>query len=213
MAAAAVEDLGLRDELARFVDLGYLAARTNVDARPNEPVPYAVTDPAVRFHHRFVEPHPALLGREDPRDVWTTHVAPRSASFVGPAFERAATQAYDRLRARSYPLVERWDRWQGRHRDGASLEIDVVAPLTDGRAKTGAAKWNASPTDVAGHSHHLAMLERAAEAGRAWAHAALRPDAPLPYVAAGGLEERFAEVASRNGRPVIALGLQDPNAA
>jgi hypothetical protein len=52
----------------------------------------------VRFHHRFVEPHLALLDREDPRDVWTTHVAPRFASFVGLAFERVTAQAYDRLR-------------------------------------------------------------------------------------------------------------------
>jgi uncharacterized protein len=203
-------DAGLRDKLARLVDLGYLATRTNVDARPNEPVTYAVADPAVRFHHRFVEPHLALLDREDPRDVWTTHVAPRFASFAGLAFERVATQAYDRLRrARSYPLVERWGRWEGRDRAGASLEIDVVAPLTDGRVMTGAVKWNTSPTDVALHFSHLAMLERAAAAGRAWAHAALEPDAPLLYVASGGFEERFAESAGRSGRPVIALGLED----
>jgi uncharacterized protein len=84
-----------------------------------------------------------------------------------------------------------------------------VAPLTDGRVMSGAVKWNASPTDVAVHFSHLAMLERAAAAGRAWAHAALEPDAPLLYVAAGGFEEGFAEVVGRNGRPVIALGLED----
>ena len=203
-------DAGLREKLARLADLGYLAARANVDARPNEPVTYAIADPAVRFHHRFVEPHLAVLDRTDPRDFWLEYVAPRFASFVGLAFERVATQAYDRLRpTRGYPLVERWGRWEGRDRDGASLEIDVVAPLTDGRVMTGAVKWNASPTDVAVHFRHLAMLERAAEAGRAWAHAALRSDAPLLYVAAGGFEEGFADVVGRNGRPVIMLGLED----
>jgi len=203
-------DAGLRDKLTRLVDLGYLAARTNVDAHPNEPVTYAVADPAVRFHHRFVEPHLAVLDRTDPRDFWLAYVAPRFASFVGPEFERVATQSYDRLRAtRGYPLVERWGRWEGRDREGASLEIDVVAPLVDGRVMTGAVKWNTSPTDIAVHFRHLAMLERAAEAGRAWAHAALRPDAPVLYVAASGFEEGFVDVAGRGGRPVIALDLDD----
>jgi len=207
-------DAGLRDKLARLVDLGYLHARANVDAHPNAPVAYAIADPAVRFHHRFVEPHLALLDREDPRDVWAARVSPRFDGFVGLEFERVATQAYDRLRSdRGYPLVERWGRWEGRDRSGASLEIDVVAPLTDGRVMTGAVKWNASPTDVAVHFRHLAMLERAAEAGRAWAHAALMPDAPLLYVAAGGFEEGFADVVGRHGRPVITLGLEDLFAA
>jgi uncharacterized protein len=203
-------DAGLRDMLARLVDLGYLHARANVDARPNTPVAYAVADPAVRFHHRFVEPHLALLDREDPRDVWTTHVAPRLAGFVGLEFERVATQAYDRLRrSGNYPLVERWGRWEGRDRTSASLEIDVVAPLADGRIVTGTVKWNTSPLDVAVHFGHVAMLERAAAAGRAWAHEALRPDAPLLYVAAGGFEERFVDIAGRDGRPVVALALED----
>ena len=203
-------DAGLREKLARLVDLGYLAARSNVDAHPNEPVTYTVADPAVRFHHRFVEPHLALLDRENPRDVWTTHVAPRFGSFVGLAFEHVATQAYDRLRRpRGYPLVERWGRWEGRDRDGASLEIDVVAPLIDGRIMTGALTWNTAPIGVDVHFRHLAVLERAAEAGRTWAHAALEPDAPLLYVAAGGFEEGFADVAGQNGLSVIALDLDD----
>lgn len=203
-------DSGLRDKLARLVDLGYLAARANVDARPNDPVAYAVADPAVRFHHHFVEPHLALLDREDPRDVWTTYVAPRFGAFVGLEFERVATQGYDRLRrVRGYPIVERWGRWEGRDRDRAPLEIDVVAPLVDGRMLTGAVKWNASPTTIDVHFRHVGMLERAAAAGRSWAHAALRPDAPLLYVASGGFEEGFADVAARRGQPVIALTLGD----
>ncbi|CAN5639141.1 hypothetical protein BH23DEI1_BH23DEI1_11580 [soil metagenome] len=56
----------------------------------------------------------------------------------------------------------------------------------------------------------VAMLERAASAGRSWAHAALLPEAPLLYVAAGGFEEGFAVVAARRGQPVVALTLEDP---
>ena len=203
-------DSGLRDKLARLVELGYLDARATVDARPNAPVAYAVADPAVRFHHRFVEPHLALLDREDPRDVWTSHVAPHLAGFVGLEFERVARQAYDRLRrGRSYPLVERWGRWEGRDRDGASLEIDLIAPLADGRVMTGAVTWNTNPLDVAVHFRHLTMLERAAATCRAWAHTALQPNAPLLYVAAGGFEDGFVDVAGHHGRPVVTLALAD----
>lgn len=164
----------------------------------------------MRFHHRFVEPHLALLDREDPRDVWFARVAPRFAGFVGLEFERVATQAYDRLRrTRSYPMVEHWGRWEGRDRDGVSLEIDIVAPLEDGRVMTGAVKWNERPIDLAVHIRHMTMLERAAAAGRAWAHAALRPDAPLLYVAAGGFDDGFGAAAADGGRPVITLDLDD----
>ena len=203
-------DAGLRDKLARLVDLGYLGERTNIGARPNEAVAYAVADPAVRFHHRFVEPNLALLEREDPRAVWSAVVAPRFATFVGLEFERIATQAYDRLRrSRRFPIVERWGRWEGRDRAGAPLEIDVVAPLVDGRTLSGAIKWNTDPAAVDLHFRHLAMLDRAAAAGRAWAHATLEPNAPLLYVAAGGFEKGFVEAASKKGRPVIALTLDD----
>ncbi len=171
-------DAGLRDKLARLVDLGYLTVRANVDAHPNEPISYAVADPAVRFHQRFVEPYLALLERADPLDVYSKAVAPHFGAHVGLEFERVASEAYERLRRRrNYPLVERWGRWEGRDRDRAPLEIDVIAPLVDGRVMTGAVKWNTRPAPIDIHFRHVAMLERAAAAGRSWAHAALQPDA------------------------------------
>ena len=203
-------DAGLRDKLARLVGLGYLDVRSNIDARQNDPVSYRVADPAMRFHHRFVEPNLALLERLDPFEAWSMLVEPHLASFVGLEFERVATQAYDRLRrTRGYPLVERWGRWEGRDRDGASLEIDLVAPLLDGRVMTGAVKWNARPAGLGLHYGHLAMLERATHAGRAWAHAARGPQAPLLYVSAAGFEAGFAEALARDGRPVTLLTLDD----
>ena len=121
-------DASLRDKRARLVDLGYLGTPTIVDAKPNAAIAYTVADPAMRFHQHFVEPHLALLEREDPHDVWTAHVASRFSAFVGHEFERVATQAYDRLRrVRRYPLVERWNRWEDTDRDRAALERN--APL------------------------------------------------------------------------------------
>lgn len=203
-------DTGLRDKIARLLDLGYLTTRANVDDHPNAPVAYTVADPAVRFHQRFVEPNLARLEREDPLEFWASHVEPRFASFVGIEFERVAVQGYERLRTRrDYPLVERWGRWEGRDQHRASLEIDIVAPLVDGRVMSGAVKWNVEPVGVAVHFHHLAMLERAAAAGRSWAHAARAPDAPLLYVAAGGFEPGFGEIAGRDGSTVFMLRLDD----
>ncbi len=57
------------------------------------------------------------------------------------------------------------------------------------------------------------MLERAAAAGRAWAHTALQPDGPLLYVAAGGFEEGFVDIAGRGGRLAVTLTLEDLFAA
>jgi hypothetical protein len=43
------------------------------------------------------------------------------------------------------PVVLEWGRWEGKDREGALLDINVAAPLADGRVLTGAVKWNARP--------------------------------------------------------------------
>lgn len=53
------------------------------------------------------------------------------------------------------------------------------------------------------------MLQRAADAGRKWAHQALEPGAPLLYVAAGGFSGDFGEAARASDHPVIAWTLND----
>jgi hypothetical protein len=68
---------------------------------------------------------------------------------------------------------------------------------------------NTEPIGVDVHYHHVSMLRRAAAAGRAWAHAALAPDAPLLYVAAGGVDEGLLELVARSDRSLIALTLDD----
>lgn len=58
-----------------------------------------------------------------------------------------------------------------------------------------------------------AMLRRAADAGRAWAHAALEPDAPLLYVAAGGFTAGLREAVETSGHPATCWDLGDVYAA
>ncbi len=212
--AGLANDHALRSKLSTLVELGYLEERRNVDARPNEAVRYAIADAAFRFYHRFVAPNASILERYSPADVWDASAAPVLDAYMGLEFERIATQAYDRRApALGLPMVERWGRWEGVDRMRRSLEIDVVAPLADGRMMTGAIKWDYAPIGAAVHHRHLEMLRRAADAGRAWAHAALEADAPLFYVAAEGFTRTFREEAEASGHPVILWSLEELYAA
>jgi hypothetical protein len=89
------------------------------------------------------------------------------------------------------------------------MEIDLVAELVDGTVLTGSVKWNAAPVGSAAHWSHMDMLERAAHAGRAWAHQALEADASILYVAAGGFADDFMEAVSGAEQRVTCWSLED----
>ncbi|MGH7718541.1 MAG: ATP-binding protein [Gemmatimonadaceae bacterium] len=203
-------DNALRDKLARLIDLGYLETRQNVDAKPNAAVRYRVADPAFRFHQRFVEPNASILERYDPAHVWSENVEPYLDTYMRHEFERLASQAYDRRRgAMGLPAVRAWSRWEGTDRSRQSLEVDVVAPLAAGGVMTGAVKWERGAVTADLHRRHLDMLERAAHAGRTWAHEARDPAAPLFYLAAGGFTPGFHKTARASGHPIIAWSLAE----
>lgn len=203
-------DRGLRDKLDTLIELGYLERRDNVDARTNDAVRYAVADPALRFHQRFVEPNRSLLECQSAAQVWDAKVESQMNQYMGLEFERIGKQAYDRhAGALGLPLVERWGRWEGVDRERGSLEIDVVAPLVDGRTLTGSIKWNRSPVGAEVHFAHLDHLRRASAAGRVWAHAGLAPEAPLYYLSASGFTPAFWAAVQESGREVIAWSLED----
>lgn len=203
-------DRALRDKLDRLVELGYLNERRNIDAKSNEPVRYGIADPAMRFHHRFVEPNASMLERVEPERVWRAAIADHLPRYMGHAFEPVAIQAYDRLqRERGLPLVRRWGRFEGRDREGASLEIDLVAPLVVHGVLTGAVKWDKAPIGAEVHYRHINMLERAARAGRKWAHEALDESSPLYYLAAGGFEEGFIHEVAKSGHQAFCWDLTD----
>lgn len=212
--AGLVNDHGLRAKLATLVELGYLEERRNIDARPNQAVRYAIADAAFRFYQRFVAPNASVLERYPAAQVWETAVAPHLDGYMGLEFERIAAQGYDRRAiALGLPMVERWGRWEGVDRARRSLEVDVVAPLADGRMMTGAIKWDGARVGAGVHHGHLEMLRRAADAGRAWAHAGLDSAAPLFYVAAGGFTRSFQEEVEASGHPAILWSLEELYAA
>jgi AAA+ ATPase superfamily predicted ATPase len=203
-------DAGLRDKLGRLIELGYLETRANFDARPNEAVRYGISDPAFRFHQRFVEPSISMLERYPAERVWESSVAPHLDTYMGHEFERIAAQAYDRRSAaQGLPLVQRWGRWEGLDRARQSMEIDLIASLLDGRVLTGSVKWDNAPISPRVHLDHIAMLRRAADAGRRWAHQALEPDAPILYVSAGGFSDAFFDAVRGSERPVKCWSLGD----
>jgi hypothetical protein len=203
-------DAALRDKLARLIELGYLETRGNTDAKPNEPVRYGVADPAFRFHQRFVEPATSMLERYPPDEVWNAQVAPYLDTYMGHEFERIAAQAWDRRSlGLALPMVDSWGRWEGADRTRRSLEIDLVAELHGGGILTGSVKWGRSPVGARVHRAHLDMLQRAADAGRAWAHRALEPDALILYVAAAGFTKGFMEAAEDTDQRVICWTLED----
>jgi len=207
-------DAALRDKLARLIDLGYVEVRANIDAKSNEAARYAIADPAFRFHERFVEPATSMLERYPVEQVWESAVAPQLDTYMGREFEHIAQQGYDRrASARWLPMVKSWGRWEGQDRERRSLEIDLLAPLEDGRMLSGSVKWNRTPVSARVHNDHMEMLRRAADAGRSWAHAALEPDAPLYYVAAAGFSDEFLEAANTSGHPVSCWTLNDLYAA
>lgn len=203
-------DTGLIDKLSRLINLGYIETRTNIDARPRDPVRYALSDSALRFHQHFVEPAASIIERYSLEKAWEHVVAPRIGPYMGLEFERMARQAYDALAERmDAPLVRSWSRWEGTDRAGRSLEIDLLAELVDGRMLSGAVKWNREPVGGKLHWDHMDMLRRAADAGRAWAHRALEPDAILVYVAAGGFAPDFESAVAQSKQQVIRFGLEE----
>lgn len=208
--AGLANDHGLREKLATLIRLGYLGERRNVDAKPNEAVRYEIADAAFRFYHRFVAQNASLLERYSASQVWESSVARHVDTYMGFELERIAVQAYDRRALHlGLPLVRRWGRWEGVDRLRRPLEIDLVAEFTDGRWMTGAVKWDHAPIGAAVHHDHIEMLRRAADSGRAWAHAALDANATLYYLAAGGFTAAFRSAVEASERRAILWSLED----
>jgi len=201
-------DPSLVRRLDRLTTLGIVGITPVEEAPRNAPVRYHLVDPALRFHHAFVTPNASLLERAEPREVMREVVAPRLDTFLGPAFERLAGPTYDRLRgAAGWPMVERWSRWEGADRERRALEVDLVAPLVGGGVMTGSVKWNRRPLGAEVFQAHLDHVRRAADAGLRWAHAGRQ--GPVLFLAAGGVDDRFAAIAKAHPDPVIVLTADD----
>ncbi len=183
----------VRRMVERLIDLGYVRAERNIGAHGTAAFRHRIDDPAFAFYYEYVPRYETALTRNDPYEVWTRYIAPSLDGYVGHVFERIVEQAYRRMQEHTpLPMVDQWGRWEGVDRDRNSLEVDIVAPLVDGRVLTGAVKWNSTtPIAAKWHYHHMDQLRRLAKSGVKWAHAALKPASPLIWVAAGGFSAEF----------------------
>ncbi len=203
-------DFALRTRLDMLVELGFITAWRNFNAKTNTPFRYTVTDPALRFYYGIVSRYRNELERDDPLQVWRTYIARELGAYMGLVFELIVEQAYVRLRgAARLPMIREWGRWEGLDRTRQQIEIDVVARRTDGRMLTGAIKWNHKPVNISVHTKHLDMLRRLSDSGHAWAREALTPNAVLLYVAAGGFDSGFLHASQTAGPRVVAWSLDD----
>lgn len=201
-------DTGLRTKLDTLIELGYLEVRQNFEASSNETLRFSIADPAFRFKGRFTDPLSSMLERYPAIEVWSEMVAPDIDAYMGLEFERIAAQAYDRLCIqKGWPMAMGWGRWEGVDRERKPAEIDLLTRLQGGRMLSGSVKWNASPVGARLHYQHLALLRRLSEAGKSWAHDALREDACLLYVSASGFDASFLEAVEGASQNVMLLDL------
>jgi uncharacterized protein len=209
-SAGLAADPPLRDKIERLIALDYVAAGRNLGAKAKEAYRYRVSDPAFRFYYDFVAPQESALATQNPSAVWRHHIDPHLDTYMGLVFEGMVEEAYYRLQTPlELPLVKEWGRWEGVDRNRNPLEIDIASQLMDGRVLTGAIKWHRGEVDVGVHTQHLAMLDRLAESGVAWAHVAREATSPLLYVAASGFTDRFRQAATASRKEVHLWTLGD----
>ncbi len=172
---------------------------------------YRISDPAVRFWYRFVQPNRSRLETGGARQVWDRYVSPQLNDYMGPVFERICRQAYTRHHtAWGLPGIAAWARWEGRDRNRRSIEIDLVARLDDGRILTGEIKWSSQPVDARVHAALRRNLEDLGRSGQGWASDALSPERSVGhlYFSAAGFTPDFAQRAVDEPR-IRLLALED----
>lgn len=203
-------ETAVRRMLDKLQELAYVRAERNIGAKNTSPFRYRIDDPAFAFYYEFTARYGTALERNDPYQVWTEHIRDQFDTYIGHVFERIAEQAYTRLTAPlGLPAVAEWGRWEGHDHAKRSLEMDIVAPLVDGRVLTGGVKWNAAPLEPKWHYHHMAMIERLCASGVKWAHDAARPESPIIWVAAGGFTPEFEAAVRGERREVYLWNLED----
>jgi len=200
----------LRDKLERLGHLGYVGSSRNFETTSRDPARFRLTDPALQFFYRFVDPWESALATQGARAVWAQHVQPHLDAHIGHVFERVAEEAFYRMQGKlGLPVVRHWGRWEGKDHRRVPVEIDLVARLTEGRVLSGAVKWNKSPVGPAVHTQHLEALRRLSESGVKWAHEAQHENSPLLYVAAGGFTPEFREAATASRATVHLWSLDE----
>ncbi len=114
--------------LARLVDLGLVAREVPFGESPRDAKRslYRVADPFLRAWFRFVEPNRSRLERGDVALV-SRELGARWPQHVAEAWEELARASVPQLRLAGGAWAT-GERWWGRDRGGAPLELDLIAP-------------------------------------------------------------------------------------
>jgi uncharacterized protein len=124
----------------RTLELGWIQLELPFGEQSERRAIYRVADPFLTFWYRFVTPLASDLQFSDPMSVYTTHIAPRLADYMGwSLFEQICGQWLKKHAEKHLGLtVRRMARYWSR--DGRT-EIDLVAELEDGTFLFGECKW------------------------------------------------------------------------
>lgn len=183
----------------------------NFGSGPKAPWRYYISDNALRFWYRFVQPNRSSLETGDPTDVWAEDVAPYLDQYMGKVFEQIFREAFAKQGTSwGYGRAAKWSRWEGRDRYRRSVEVDLIAELQDRRILTGEIKWSSKPVSAEIHTQLARNLEDLAASGHGWAKDALSIErsAGHVYVSAGGFTDGFRRLAEADQR-IRLLTLED----
>jgi len=175
-AAAGLESRNetVRHILTRLQDLGLIWVERNFGAPSNAPLRYRISDNAVRFWYRFVETNRSLLAVGEAQDVWERKIEPELSTYMGKIFQGICREGFLRKHSQwGLPGPSEWARWEGQDRSRRSVEIDIVARLSDGQMLTGEIKWSSKAVTASVHTALLRDLEALAASGHGWANSAL----------------------------------------
>lgn len=178
----------------------------NFDAHEKAAWQHRISDFAVRFWYRFVQPNRSRLETGGPtgaRQVWTRRVEPLLNDYMGKVFERICREAFVRHHdAWGFAGPSHWARWEGKDRNRRPIELDLVAHLDDGRILTGEVKWSSQPVNAEVHTDLVRDLEDLGASGQGWAKDALstKRSAGHLYFSAAGFTEAFRKRAMGDER-------------
>lgn len=146
--------------LSNLIELGYVRRETpwGESPRGGKRTIYAVADPYLRFHYRFVVPNLSLL-ESGHVDAVRADVARAMTGHVAGIWEELARESvpFLGLHGREWGAASRW--W-GVGTDGRRMEIDVVAESLDREAiLVGEAKW--TQDSVAADVLMASLMDRA----------------------------------------------------
>jgi AAA+ ATPase superfamily predicted ATPase len=160
--------VSLAHPISLLIDLGYIKRDIpyGESIRSTKRTLYRLNDPFLLFWYRYVYPALSLLEQ----DVTVPVIDSWKQNFsyhLGEIWEELARRSVPHLLIGSVQWKEAY-RWWGKGRDGASLEIDVVAESIDGKnILIGEAKWgeNTNRESVAGklfqHAQMLPFTQKA----------------------------------------------------